>query len=384
MLAHVFSVGLAIFAMLFGAGNVVFPLGLGRDTGTQVLFAILGLVLSGVAVPLLGLVSSSLFDGDYKKFLGMAGRIPGAFLALVCMLLIGPFGATPRCITLAYAAVHWHIPSLSLIFFSLVVAGIVFVATIKRRFVVDLMGRILGPIKLTLLLSIIVLGLFATSQPQASLLSGIDAFYKGLKEGYWTLDLLATIFFSGLIISSIKARSTKEKPLSSQQVAMFGLKAGVIGGLLLGAVYTGFCLLAAKFGAQVAGVPKDQLLSALAMVVMGPKACLLANATMAMACLTTAIALTAVFADYLRHELFFGRIKYHYALLLTVTATFAMTNLGFAGIATVIEPVAVVCYPALIVLSLANAAHALWGFNYVKPVVLLTFVGTLVSNFWPF
>jgi len=382
MSARIFSVGLAIFAMLFGAGNVVFPLNLGREAGSQVFFAILGLVMSGVAVPLLGLVSASLFDGDYKKFLNMTGRIPGAFLALVCMLLIGPFGATPRCITLAYAAVRWHIPDLSLMIFSLVVAALVFAATIKRRFVVDLMGRILGPIKLTLLLSIIVLGFFAVATPQPSDLSAIDAFYKGLKEGYWTLDLLGTIFFSGLIISSIKANS--KKTLSSHQVAMFGLKAGVIGGLLLGAIYTGFCLLAAKFGLQVAGVPKDQLLSALATLVLGPRASLLANATMAIACLTTAIALTAVFADYLRHELFFGKIQYPYALLLTVTATFAMTNLGFAGIASIIEPVVVVCYPALIVLSLGNAAYALWGFKYVQPIVILTFIGTLISNFWPF
>src|SRR3990172_2297492 len=108
--SKIVSVGLAIFAMLFGAGNVVFPLDLGRTVGAQVFFAVLGLTITGVIVPLIGLISAALFDGSYKKFLGMMGHIPGMFVALVCMLLIGPFGATPRCVSLSYAALQWHVP----------------------------------------------------------------------------------------------------------------------------------------------------------------------------------------------------------------------------------------------------------------------------------
>ncbi len=377
--SRVIAVGLAIFTMLFGAGNVVFPLSLGRDMGSQVIFALAGLILTGVLVPVLGLISASLFDGNYKKFLGMAGGIPGALLALVCMLLIGPFGATPRCITLAHAAVAWHIPGVSLFVFSLIVAVLVFLATIKRSAIVDLFGRYLGPIKITLLLSIVIVGLFSSAKAPLSDIPALAGFLKGFNEGYLTLDLIATIFFSGLIISSIKARNGGT--MTSHQVMMFALKAGLIGGTLLGLVYSGFCILAAKYGVFVAGVEKEQLLSALASLVLGERATMLANATMAVACLTTAIALTAVFADYLAHQLFFGRIKYAYALLLTVTANFIMTNLGFAGLARVIEPMAVLCYPALIVLSLANIAHVLADFKYVKHLVLATFAMTVLLKF---
>lgn len=382
--SHVISVGLAIFAMLFGAGNVVFPLGLGRDAGAQVWFAIGGLILTGVAVPLLGLVSASLFNGDYRKFLGMTGRIPGALITLICLVLIGPFGATPRCITLAYAAINWHIPQLSLFVFSIIIAVLIFAATVRRRYVVELFGKVLAPIKVVLLFTIIVLGLMSPGTPVASALLPMESFFKGLKEGYWTLDLLGTIFFSGLIIPSIKASNKSAQPLTQKEVALFGLKAGVIGGLVLGLVYTGFCLLAAKFAPEVAGIEKDQLLCALATLVLGQHASILANAAMAIACLTTAIALTAVFADYLTNELFCGRISYVYALLLTVTATFAMTNLGFSGIAHIIEPIVVLFYPALIVLSIANIAYVLWGFKHIKPVVFITFALTVLSNFWPF
>lgn len=382
--AHIVSVGLAIFAMLFGAGNVAFPLDLGRNTGASVLFAIAGLVATGVLVPLLGLISASLFDGNYKKFLGMTGRIPGLFLALVCMLLLGPFGATPRCITLAYAAVKWHIPQLSLFVFSIIVSCLVYAATIKKRAVVGILGRFLGPIKITLLLTIVVIGLLSIATPPKSKLTDIACFIKGLREGLWTLDLIGTIFFSGLIISSIKSYYQKRGGASAQQIISSGLKAGIIGGSLLGFVYTGFCVLAAKYGAFVTDIPKEQLLSALATLVLGSHASILANAAMAVACLTTAIALTTVFADYLTHELFLGRIKYSYALLITTVLTFVMTNLGFAGIAKVIEPIAILCYPPLIALSLANVAYALWGFKYTKFVFFSTLAATALFNFFHF
>lgn len=379
--SRILAIGLAIFTMLFGAGNVVFPLGLGRATGSQVLFAALGLILTGVVVPLIGLVSTSLFDGDYKKFLGMAGRIPGSVITFICMLLVGPFGATPRCIALAHAALKWHLPQISLFVFSIFIAVSIFFATVKKSFIVDLFGRFLGPIKILLLFSIVIIGLLSSERPPISSLSSLDSFFKGIQEGYLTLDLIGTIFFSGLIISSIKSHHRPENPLSSKEVVIIGLKSGAIGGTLLGIIYIGFCLLAAKYGAHVSGVEQDQLLGALATLVLGARASILANVTMAMACLTTAIALTAIFADYLVRELFFGKIKYHYALLLTVTASFIMTNLGFSGIAHVIEPVAAFCYPTLIILSIANIAHVLWGFRYVQAITLMTFFTTLVAKF---
>jgi len=373
-----FSVGLAIFAMLFGAGNVVFPLALGRQVGDQVGFALLGLCITAVLVPLLGLVSSMLFDGDYRKFLGTVGTVPAALVAFVCMILIGPFGATPRCVTLAYAAIKWHVPQLSLFVFSLLAAIMIFAATIKKNLIVDLLGRFLGPLKLILLLSIIVIGVLSPARPAVVDLSSWDSFLQGFKEGYWTMDLLGTIFFSGLIISAIK----RHKPEgTSKEIALLGLKAGLIGSLILGFVYAGFCLVAAMHGTEMMGVGKDQILSALATFILGSKAGVLANMTVAMACLTTAIALSAVFAEYLRSEIFRSHIAYRYALLITVVAVFSMSNLGFSGIARVIEPIVVLCYPALIVLSLANIAYKLCNFKYIKTVTFATFLITFVMQY---
>lgn len=372
--SRLISVGLAIFAMLFGAGNVVFPLSLGRDTGTEVLYAVLGFIATGVLVPLLGLVSAALFGGDYRKFLGMAGRWPGALIAFFSMILVGPFGATPRCITLAHGATRWHIPGLDLFTFSIIAAVLIYIASIKRNIIVNLMGRIFGPIKLVLLFTIIFLGLVGVGMPLPSTLGHSMAFMRGFADGYQTLDLIATIFFSSLIITAIKAGHSGTQALTPRQIAGYGLKAGVIGGSLLGLVYVGFSFAASKHGSALAFVENTQLLSALAELLLGARASILANITTAIACMTTAIALSAVFAEYLSVDVFRGKIKYAHALLITVALNMAMTNLGFSGLAQVIEPMVIVCYPALIVLSLANIAHALWGFKHVQHVVIATVV----------
>src|SRR5690348_4123561 len=97
------AIGLALFSMFFGAGNIVFPLAVGQITGDQVLFASLGLILTAALVPIIGVIAMVLFDGNQRHFFGRLGRVPGFLLALSIISLLGPLGSTPRCIALAYS-----------------------------------------------------------------------------------------------------------------------------------------------------------------------------------------------------------------------------------------------------------------------------------------
>ena len=99
------SAGVAIFSMFFGSGNVVFPLLLGAQTGDQVPWALVGLTVTAVGAPLLGLLSSVLFQGDPKAYFYRIGQIPGYFAVLLILGLLGPIGVIPRCFTVAHAAV---------------------------------------------------------------------------------------------------------------------------------------------------------------------------------------------------------------------------------------------------------------------------------------
>lgn len=369
-----------MFAMLFGAGNVVFPLALGREAGSTVGWAVTGFCLTAVLVPLLGLVSTVLYEGDYRQFLGRIGAVPGAIIAAVCMILIGPFGAIPRCVNTAYAATKWYFPEFSLFYFSIMAALIIFFFALRQNSVVDVIGRFLGPIKLTLLLSIIIVGVFwVHGAPIQVDMTPTNALLKGAVEGYGTMDLLGTIFFAGLILNSLRKGLGPE--VGYKQLAWEGLKAGLVGSLLLGLVYAGFCLVAAFHGPSVADINRYELLNALAPYILGPHGGMLTNATVAISCLVTALALTTVFAEYLQKTLFRNRLNYISCLVMTTITTGAMANLGFSNLMSLIVPVITACYPALVVLSILNIAHKLFGFQYVKVPVFATLVVTVISMF---
>ena len=68
------STGLALFAMFFGAGNMIFPLQLGVTSGQHFITAIIGFVITGVGFPFLGLFSVSLYEGNYWQFFNVIGN----------------------------------------------------------------------------------------------------------------------------------------------------------------------------------------------------------------------------------------------------------------------------------------------------------------------
>ncbi len=380
--SQIISVGLAMFAMLFGAGNVVFPLALGRDMGSMVWVALGGFALTAILVPLLGLVSTMLSDGQYDKFLGRLGRIPGFLIGLVCMIIIGPFAMTPRCITISHAAVKLYMPSFTMVYFSIFCAVIIYLLTFRQSSVIDVIGRFLGPIKLTLLVSVILVGIFYPAAFMVSTISGTKSFLTGLLTGYKTADLLGTVFFSGLILSGIKKSLNGQDNIEPKQLAMYGLKAGTIGALLLGAVYTGFCIVAGFNSQGLQGVPDGDVFSILADLVLGNVGGLFANITVAVSCLTTAVALTTVFADYLQRVIFNNKVTYLPCLYATIGITAVMSNLGFDKIMELTMPLLTVLYPGLVVLAIVNFLNVLYGFKWIKTPVFTTLIISALLQYW--
>lgn len=100
--------------MFFGSGNVVFPLLLGQMAGEKIPWALIGLIITAVGAPLLGLLGSVLFEGDCKKFFYRIGIIPGYIVVILLLALLGPIGVMPRCFIVAYGAIVPYFPDLSL------------------------------------------------------------------------------------------------------------------------------------------------------------------------------------------------------------------------------------------------------------------------------
>lgn len=352
--------GFAMFAMLFGSGNVIFPLILGKDSGNQLFWAVMGFLLMAVLVPLMGLFATMLNHGDYKILLAPLGNIPSSLLILICMVLLGPFALIPRCIVISYAAIKMHIPSLNLLFFAILSATLIFICTIKNSIVVDLLGRFFGPLKIILLFILIFKGLLTPSTLIVLPLTPEEGFLKGLLSGYGTCDLLATIFLAGLIFSGLRKGMDPEKRKDSRAMIILGIQASVIGGILLALVYTGFCVVAGFHAQELVNVERGNIFSRLAIVILGQQGGLLANITIAVSCLATAISLTAIFAMYLHKDISGGRLSYKTTLLITSIITACITNLGFSRIMNLLSPIIQIIYPILIVYTISNIINKLW------------------------
>lgn len=375
------ATGLAMFSMFFGAGNVVFPLALGQIAKDQNFYAIIGMLITAVGVPFTGLIAMTLFDGDYKLFFQRIGKIPGFVVSLIIMGLIGSFGALPRCIALSYSTAKVFLPEISLPLFSGIFCFIIWMFTFKRSSIIDTLGYVLTPLLLGSLGLIIVKGIITPEHLPISEHDSITVFLKGLKDGYSTMDLLGAFFFSSVIINCLK-NGLKSKDTTSHELVMTTLKASVIGAFLLAITYIGFSYVASIHSIALDGVSSEALISTIAIHVLGPNAGLIACTAVALACLTTAIALAAVFAEFIHKDVGRNKINYSISLLITLIIAFFVSTLNFNGIAAFLVPILQLCYPSLIVLSIFNILNKLYGVQMIKTPVAVTFLISLWSTFW--
>lgn len=369
--------GLAMFSMFFGAGNIIFPLVVGQYAGDKSSIAMMGLIISAVIIPFAGVFAMILFDGDYHRFFGRLGKVPGFLLALMIMTLLGPLGSTPRCIALAYSTMKLSYSSLSPILFSAVSCLVIFAFTFKKNRLLTLLGYVLTPLLLVALAVIILKGILTPADLREVSDSNWSIFFHGLKEGYNTMDLLAAFFFSSAILVGLR----QVKREDGQSPAVLAIQASIIGAILLAVTYIGFSLVASFHGNYLNLTSTEELLGAITLKIIGPSAGFLVCVTIALACLTTAIALSAVFADFLADGVFGGKISYEVALIFSLIVTFIVSTFEFTGISAFLAPILQICYPGLIVLTFLNIAYCLKNFQPVKVPVFLTFALSIIIYF---
>ncbi len=378
--SSILSVALAFFAMLFGSGNILYPLTLGRDTGVMAVYAMSGFFVTAVLVPLLGIVAMILYCGSYEDFFATIGKIPGKVVTLTCMLLVGPFCIIPRSISLAFGALSWVFPALSLFYFSLISGAILYILTSRQSGLLNILGKILGPLKLLLLSAIIIKGFFVVSSAVACSLPVASVVMRGVLDGYGTLDLLGAFFFTNIVLAGLMRKKDTEK-LNEKQAVYVAFLGGMLGCLLLGAVYAGFVIVSSFQSGVCQGIPREQLLSSLAAQLLGSAGGILASVTIAIACLTTAVALTTVFADYLSKDFFQKTISYQTALYITLAIALVLSNYGFETIMESVVPVIMILYPALIALALANCIGKMINRDLSKIAFYGVLLITLIINY---
>lgn len=361
------TTGFALFSMFFGSGNLVFPITVGQAFSDQIVLSTLGILLTGVLVPFLGVYGMILYEGSTTRFFSSFGTRGCFWFSLLALSLMGPFGVLARCLTVAHGSIQLLFPAASLSLTSASLCVILYFVSLKKDRILPILGGLLTPILLTCLLGLAILGLNAPTISREPPSDGLAAFQNAFLKGYQTMDLLAAFFFSNFIMIQVKNDSGINPNLKENRRMM--LRACMIGALLLSAVYGVLVSLGGRFSQLLSLTPPQEMLGKMAFAALGPYAAPVVCIVVVLACMTTAIVLAFLFANFLCHDVTSKRFSEKNSLIITLLISYLVSNLDFSGIASFIGPILEFIYPALIVLTLMNICNRLFG---------------LPSSLWPF
>ena len=343
----VFIFGLAIFAMFFGAGNLIFPPEIGMVSGEEWLKAATGFFMTGIALPVCGLLAFSQ-AGDTDKF---AAKVSDKFNTVYFMLLIiaiGPMLGIPRTGATVYEmGVVPNFGQINPLAVSTIYFFIVLLLVIRPNKLIDTIGKYLTPIILAILAAIIVKGVvFGIGTPGEKLIDE-SAFSYGFLGGYQTMDAITSVLLGTIVIKGLKESGYMDRNIQRSMIMRSGLVAGV--GMAL--VYGGLLYLGSMVNGSGAALSRSALTMHLAVATLGSFGKVALGLCVTIACLTTSIALVAITSDFFSRE-----FKLSYRLTAIVicifSAVLAATGVGF--IVKIAVPILTLLYPVTIVLITLN------------------------------
>ncbi|MCC3864386.1 branched-chain amino acid transport system II carrier protein [Terrisporobacter petrolearius] len=338
--------GFALFAMFFGAGNLIFPPFLGLISGSSWLTGFTGFILADVGLSLLAILAIAKCDGDVGKIFSRAGHKISLVLACSIMICIGPLLAIPRTAATTFEmGVQPIFSGFSSIIFSIIFFGVTLLLTIRPSKVVDIIGSYLTPALLIALLTLIGVGIFnPLGSIEPATIEGV--FSEGIFQGYQTLDALGAVSLSAVIFTTIanKGYTKKEDKIN------ITFKAGLIAAAGLFLVYGGLTYLGATVSTMFdSNVSQAGLIVAITENLLGFPGKVILGIIVTLACLTTAIGLTSATGQYFS-KLSNNKIKYETIVTAVCLFSLVVSNFGVDTIIKFSAPILTVIYPPTIVL----------------------------------
>lgn len=343
--------GFALFAMLFGAGNLIFPPMVGFINGDEWTPAAIGFILTGAGFPLLAIFTSAFAGKDLDSFAKRVSPKFSKFFNIALILSIGPLLALPRTGATAFEMIFSKGSAnynMYKVIFIVIFFGVSLLFSLKSSKVVDRVGAILTPILLIVLAIIIFKGIFFPVGESIFLEKSMSPFKYGFLNGYQTMDTLAAIVFSDIILKSIR----KDRELSQKQEVSFLIQTSLIaiGGLAI--VYGGLGFI----GSTVTDMlPREtgsvELLTSIVKILLGDFGKIILAICVTGACITTAIGLTATVADYFSD---LTKISYEKLAVITTIISIIFAMFGVDIIIKLAVPVLVFLYPIAIALIFLN------------------------------
>ena len=365
--------GFALFAIFFGAGNLIFPPYLGVISGNNWGIANIAFLLSDPLLPILGVIVTALLGGQATDLGKRVSKHFSIIIGAISIILIGPLFAVPRTgATTHEIFVQSFVPTAPQWITSLIFFGLTLYIAIHSHTVIDAIGKYLTPILLFILLLVFIA---AVVQPnagfQATTATGL--FAQSFKEGYQTMDALGAALMAGVVISDLTRRGYTEK--KEQHQMMFGV--GIVSFILLALVYSSLTYAGATVSTVYdSTVQRPALLIGLIEQLLGSFGKVAMGIAVSFACLTTSVGLITTCGHYFS-TLTNGKLEYKKIVVVSVVLSFLLSLLGVDALLQLAVPVLSAIYPmviALIFLSIFDR-YIVYNWTYTGAVVGAFFIG---------
>lgn len=347
---EIWVTGFALFSMFFGAGNVIFPPYLGLEAGSAWFTGFFCYYLADIGLALLALFAL-LRHGGAEGVTAPIGRVPSKVLMSVIVLCIGPMVAIPRT---AATTFELSVAPLTSVLSPWVFSGLFFLVILllclRESAVVDVVGKVLTPALLLGLLVLIVAGVIRPIGPVAAAPLAEHIPILGIEAGYQTMDVLAALLFGSIVLDSV--RSKGHTTPAAQRRVLGG--AGTVAGAALLLIYVGLTYLGATASTLFdTSINRSELVISIVERLLGRGGVVLFAVVVALACITTAVALVSAAAGYFS-RLSHGRISYRALLLLFCVFSAVLSCVGLDAIVAIASPILNVVYPPALVLVLLS------------------------------
>ncbi len=338
-------VGFALFAVFFGAGNLIFPPFLGLESGKKWFPALAAFVAADAGLAIMTVLAIVRLGTDHD-LLGRLPRKAGNFCMDLVMAIVGPILCIPRtCATTFEMGAHVLFPKLSSWVFGLLFFAVVAVLTIRPGKVVDIVGKYLTPM---LLITIAVLCIKGVLTPLGDIVQpqpGFQTLKEGFLNGYQTMDVLGALAITIVIMKTVQDKGYSDKKAQMKVIS----RAGIVAGIALFLVYGGLAYLGATTSNMSLGneIGHTELVVLVTFLLLRRFGVVLLALIVFFACLTTAVGLVSSASTYFSDRLN-GRVSYTALVVIICVMGMLISNVGISTMIRLASPMLSVLYPLLL------------------------------------
>jgi LIVCS family branched-chain amino acid:cation transporter len=343
--------GVAVFSMHFGASCMLWPVTWGQQSGSSVLPAALGIMITAIIFPFLGYLAIVRGEGSFYT---LASRINDKFAFVfggLTVAVLGPLFVIPRMSAASWDAIckigSWNSDQMfPALIFAIIYYLITYWFLFKLEDVLPKIGKYLVPVLVVTIVAVVTKSLFSPLSEWMPKMYPESGFAYGFINGYQTMDLPAALIYGFIIIASLKGQKMEGRKLINGLLVV-----GAIGFSILAVSHFLQMLVGASTGYLFKDVTYAKLYATIILQLWGVVGGTIFNFALFLAALTSAVGLAAGTAAYFE-EASNKKWPYRKVAIVTLVISALISSFGLTTIVKLTAPILSLVYPPCIALVL--------------------------------